>query len=224
MNYRIKKTLTVNFPLLLIIVSTFLQCGGCEDSTSFIPLSEDFKTYTDFPEGSWWVYENVSDPNQKDSIYVMNRTMTINQNYREKTESEFYKFDYVKSNGNIKDTLKYLMYLSPVVDVSNPFFFYELIIEKKGIFGLDVLFHPNEIGGIVGVNECGVHIADKQDTTFMRKQLYFDTITTKFPDQGGCESPNYYISSETYARDVGVICRTYFDGSIYELVDYHINW
>ena len=222
MKRRLKRILTVNFPLLLIIASTFPQCNGCEDP-AFIPLSEDFKSYTDFPEGSWWVYENIDEPSVKDSVYVTRRFPGTETDHHTNLEYAINAYTLIKENKGNREELKYLAYPPPWTNSNSPFFYYELIVQDIGMFGTYMLFFPNEIGDKDSEN-CNVQIADKQDTTFMRKQSYFDTITTKFPDQGGCESPNYYIASETYARDVGVIRRTYFDGSIYELVDYHINW
>jgi hypothetical protein len=105
------------------------------------------------------------------------------------------------------------------------YFDYELIHKNKGIWGLELLFFPNQAGDS-SIYDCGIHIIDKQDTLKVGKNTYYNTITTSFPvgESGSCyEVPPYFILSETYAKGVGVVRRQYADGSVYELKSYHIN-
>jgi hypothetical protein len=68
-------------------------------------------------------------------------------------------------------------------------------------------------------------MGEVQDSLRVGKHVYTNTITTSPPESSEyCyEGQPGYIVSETYAPHIGVVRRQYGDGTVYELVRYHIN-
>ena len=79
----------------VILVTGLFSLSGCEEP-EYVALSKAFKAYTDFPEGSWWVYENVSKSgnNVRDSVYLNRRVMSVSTERGSNDEYEIIDYGF----------------------------------------------------------------------------------------------------------------------------------
>ncbi len=190
--------------ILTLALLLLLPGCGCKDSEMVtVLLSEDFKRYTDFPEGSWWVYEKIDEPDVKDSIYIYSSEKAVGSNKHEKC----YNFESIilgsyYSSRELKDSINFVL---------NAPIFSNLQKEEFSLFSNVLFFWPNELN-----EKYTVEIIGKQDRLNINGMEFFNTITT-------FHSIGEFVVSEIYAQDVGVVRRVYRDSSIYELKAFFIN-
>ena len=191
------------FTLLLLLL--LLPGCGCKDSEmATVLLSEEFKRYTDFPAGSWWVYEKIDEPEVTDSIYLYEYTNEILNDDELCIIIQIIMQRALQYPGfySKPDTLVFKS--TPTMSVDN----YS-----------DFLFNGNLLILYVDSSNLNlnVEIISKNKNEIVGNIEYFNTITTFH------KSISSFIISETYAQDVGVVRRVYRDSSIYELKSYFIN-
>ena len=207
----------MNFSKVFILFLLLLLPGcGCKDSEIItVLLSEEFKRYTDFPAGSWWVYEKIDEPEVTDSIYIYRNIQVIKSQRDECEDYEKLVLNAVRINSGMVDTIIYEIFPRPPIDPGNPKYYLFYIVIAKGIWNQDLLFFPNEIGE-KSEFQSNFEIIEKAQDIIVNGNKYTETITTFHLFEK-------FVISETYAQDVGVIRRVYRDSSIYELKSYFIN-
>lgn len=206
-------------PILILFFTSFLIFNGIscnkEPSKSLVKFDPVFLSYFAFPKGSWWTYKEIN-TGKTDSFYVdgfkiENFTNSDEDNYYyERLRYHLTGEKYVASgdarpNPNIK--LNTLLYQ---------------YIERyhAAQFGLDYdadrfIYPSNE-------NETfnnSFYMLKNLDTITINSTLYKDVYVTNNSTQ------EYYnpIKSEYYCKNVGVIRRDFFDSTVWELTNYHIN-
>ncbi len=199
-----------------LILVLWLPGCGCKDSEMVtVLLSEEFKRYTDFPVGSWWVYEKIDEPGVTDSIYIY-RTIQVIQSQRDECDDyEKLVLNAVKINSGMADTIIYEIFPRPPVNPNDPKYYLFYTVVAKGILDNDLLFFPNEMGE-KSEFQNNFEITKKASDMIVNGNNYIETITTFHLFEK-------FVISETYAQDVGVIRRVYRDSSIYELKTFFIN-
>jgi len=78
--------------LLLALPCLALQCDPDDEQEPTYYMSEEFKDYVLFPEGSWWVYENQY--GQIDSINLFSQDTEI----KDGKDNYPYNFEWVNQN------------------------------------------------------------------------------------------------------------------------------
>ena len=180
-------------PLVLLF---FLIACKCKDGMTFL-LDEEFKSYTDFPEGSWWVYEKAGDPSLTDSIYLYRITEKLFT--RRGSCDEYQQIFYHAFRFRDKDTTEIFWnsrYFTDSTKIERPVFWFGV----QYVFAIPIPTQPTNIMEIEVIN--GIE--------------YYKTITYS-------HKASNFILLETYAKDVGVTRRMYQDSSLFEIKKYFIN-
>ncbi|MEZ4883294.1 MAG: hypothetical protein R3E32_01065 [Chitinophagales bacterium] len=88
---------------------------------------------------------------------------------------------------------------------------------------MHLLVHPIDSIGKQVPFQGGAFITAIEEETVIKEQSYINTISVSF-DGAIAENGNplWRIRSCTFAQNVGMIRIQYYDGTIWELVDYHI--
>ncbi|MEZ4883292.1 MAG: hypothetical protein R3E32_01055 [Chitinophagales bacterium] len=83
--------------------------------------------------------------------------------------------------------------------------------------------HPVDSIGQQVPFQGGAFVAAIEEETTIQNQTYLNTISVSF-DGAIAENgnPPWRIRSCTFAQNVGMVRIQYYDGTIWELVDYHI--
>jgi hypothetical protein len=180
-------------PLVLLF---FLTACKCKDGMTFL-LDEEFKSYTDFPEGSWWVYEKVGDPSVTDSIYLYRRTERLDP---PRGSCDEYQVVYHRLMATTADNLNEISLNSRhYMDTSNYL--------RSGLWhGAQFLFTKKTGSDPLAIVESRII-----------NGVEFDSTITFH------HRPSDYFLSETYARNIGVVRRMYQDSSLFEIKKYFIN-
>ncbi|HEX9649030.1 MAG TPA: hypothetical protein VGA21_00605 [Cyclobacteriaceae bacterium] len=180
-------------PILLLF---FLSACKCKDGLTFL-LDEEFKSYTDFPEGSWWVYEKVGDPSVTDSIYLYRRSERLAP--PRGSCDEYQLFFYYLVRHQAKDIKEFSFVSEHYTDSTNYL--------RSGLwYGTQFLFTKKK----------GLDPLAQVETGIINGIVFDSTITFN-------HRSSYYFLSETYARRIGVVRRLYQDSSLYEIKKYFIN-
>ncbi len=211
----LSKAIIHGLMILTICCVSGCRCKDSEKPTVFVP--EEIKLYVDFPTGSWWVYENIGNPEIRDSIYIYDDRSTLWDSDQECLFWEQRDYYYVNLGGHNFDSLRTeVVQFSGVIEDQTDFY-YLISFIKNGILGQSstLLFYPNDKGDKANY-ATPAEIVNKQATQTINGVEYSNTITTFHPD------PQYVIS-EVYAENVGVVMRVYPDSSVFVLKDYFIN-
>ena len=185
--------------------------GYSPDSPYYTPLSQDFLSYFAFPKGSWWLYKEINS-GKTDSFYV-----------------DYYKISNQKSTkGGINaQTLDYELVgekyragggaaAGEKINDTIPYTYGETYYGTDGLNYSSLRFLYPAWPGKKGNN---IYISKHLDSINIQGKLYYDVFITAYTSQS-YENP---IKSEYYCKNTGVIRREFYDGSIWEVIRYHLN-
>jgi hypothetical protein len=198
-----------------LFLSTYALCllitaSGCgkEKIEPLYTVSPDFLAYCYFQKGSYWIYSEDSFPANKDSVYVFS---SVHDTVREESGLNHYEYEeflygYVVRN----ETLLIRIYNS------GPDQFELLMSEadhRQNIFAT----HLFEIAGKDSI-DAWTKITGRFDTLLINRVLYHDLIqvTHRRSTYG---NPTREI---LFAKGVGVVRRSFWDGTTWSLKRYHI--
>ncbi len=202
------------FISILFILSFYSSCKKNKAETVLIP--QEFKDYTVFPEGSWWVYKEIH-TGEKDSSYVFFDTTGIGWDEKRGYNAEGSQQLIIRRNDTI----------NKIIGSQDRFtHIYREISSMNTQVTTYVLFNPIDSIGQQAPIQGGVIIQDKTPTLSVQNQLYQDIIVTSFKgvvSENPVNNMGWHIHTATFARSVGMVRIQYFDGTIWELVDYHIS-
>lgn len=207
--------------ILLIFLSPLILCLQCKkkEEEKKVPLSQEFRSYVDFPVGSYWIYKDTA-VNTIDSIYVFENSISWKQEPRSNVKFEVLSIQIVHVSRSYSDTIYSRGLLAPGYEnKDNPLFGYHIALPKYGIMDIIKFYTPNEVGS-QGPYRGRPYIKSKDDKLEIQGKEYNNTIKTEFAPGG--ETYNG-IKSEVYAQNVGVIRTVYADGHVFDLIRYHIN-
>ncbi len=220
------------FVLILALPCLALQCDKDDENNKpkdVTRLSEEFKSYAYFKEGSWWVYKELNSGNL-DSAYII-RSDILEEFLPQKSGGpanlEHLSITMVRNIYNERqDTIiieGYPMYNSNNNDdLYNGERICRLIrtIYRHGVSSNLLLYTP--VSTNYKINENGVYIRKTLDSITIQGKTYHDVFITKHPGRQGGET-NELIKSDYYAKNVGLIKRIYWDGRVKELLRYNVK-
>ncbi len=213
------KNLLLLFPILLLL--TFSSCfKPNEDGRETAYLPEDFKSYTVFNEGTWWVYEEVFS-GERDSSFVFSSITEINTD----DKRAFIREEIDQLLLRRKDTIYCVTF--PFTHQSERNIYIYIYIEKnisEFPSSMNLLSYPIDSIDQQVPFQGGAFVTAIEEETIIKNQTYYNTIHVSF-DGAVAENGNplWRIRSCTFAPNVGMIRIQYYDGTIWELVDYHIE-
>ncbi len=208
--------------LLLALPCLSLQCKDdiWSDPKDVTRLSEEFKSYAYFKEGSWWVYKELGSGNL-DSAYVTRSDILI-EHLKEKHGGPK---DYEKISINIvrafkQDNDTVVIEGSPGLINSNINGILWQTIFKYGISGNTLFWLPFDSSNRPANNDP--YPVEKRDSIKIQGKWYYNAFKAKHPKRQGSETNNL-IKSDIYAKDVGLIRREFWDGRVKELIRYDVK-
>lgn len=202
--------------ILLALPCLALQCdpdnNNGKDPKPTYYMSEEFKDYVFFPEGSWWFYENQY--GQKDSVYlfwkktkIVKNSKTVEYNYemfKQHLTSSFYDSLFGSGGAELAGT-------------KQPSTYFEGSLENEtNVF--PQFFTGKDVDYVLPLNN-NLKYTQFQDSLKIFDNTFFYVKKFEIIDQEGQQQPKFIW----YAKNVGVIKKEMFDSTIWKLKDYHIN-
>ena len=200
--------------LLLILPCLALQCDPDTKDDEQKPtyyMSEEFKDYVLFPEGSWWVYENQY--GQLDTVKIIWQEISI------KKGKDDYPYNYEWLTHHFKTTY----YNDTIIgwggqrDKGNGFpGLYFRGVKYLNIFPL--FFSSKDTGYVLKYNTRLKYLMEKDSLTLNNKTFEQVKIFKNLTQHYKLEPEKIY-----YAKNFGIIKSELFNGTNWELKSYHIN-
>lgn len=215
--------------LLLALLCLALQCNKDDNNEpkDVTRLSEEFKDYAYFKEGSWWVYKELNS-GDLDSAYIIRSDILIEHIPKKSGGPEDYEFfslnivrEFYQSNN--KDTL--ILEGIPglpsdskvgkrvVGQLSQTIFKYNIV--QVNLF--KILSNKSD-----SVIDLYIAQIKKIDSIKILNKKYEDVYVVLHKDQKLSET-NDLIKKDFYAKNVGLIRREFLDGRVKELLRYNVK-
>lgn len=199
------------FCILLVLPCLALECNPDKDEEEkpTYYMSEEFKDYVLFPEGSWWVYENQRGQTDTLKIIWQEKKVINSRKFSSKVEG----FQHHLYSSYFKDTL--------FGGGQAPFGGEGQIGYNRGLkYNTSYqFFTAKDTGDTYYYNSKEAKYIREIDTFCIKKIVYkdvkvFKTFQKKYPQQ-----PKRIY----WAKDVGIIKKVLFDSTVWKLKNYHIN-
>ena len=186
--------------ILLILIASCRRCDK-EHVYTFVQVSKDY--FSDFKDGSYWVFENYDDPTDIDTLTLVNKKTGLNFHYTEDPcDGDYYEYaDYQLLSKRTNDTLEVSMTSNGNIDqywLQGPYhhigLFCPLTITKNGeAFSVNTYAH-----------DTLVHYP----TYTVKDKTYNDVVSMTFT-QFNISVPER-VPTYLYGRHVGLIDFTVF--------------
>ncbi len=199
------------FLLSLLLVSLTAMWCKKSDTTFYTPLSQEFLSYFAFPTGSWWVYKEIN-TGKTDSFYV--QAYSIQNIFDKKTKSAGQSASYEiignsyhswGTGGSLLGNVDSIQYL-----YSDNYY---------GVNGFNYSSERFLYPAWPGKKRTIINISSHFVSINIQGSFYHDVYVTAYTYQAYLNP----IKSEYYCKNVGVIRREFYDGTIWELTKYHLN-
>ncbi|MGB1242259.1 MAG: hypothetical protein ACPG49_07045 [Chitinophagales bacterium] len=203
---------------LLIFILILLSIASCTEKKDTAYVPEEFKIYTVFNEGTWWIYEEVLSGEKDSSFVFSSKTRILNH------RSLSYKQEMIEQQTvRKKDTIYQLTYPSDKLIEGLYLYTYKEENRRNFSFPMTLLPYPIDSIGQQVPFQGGAVITAIEEKIIIQNQTYLNTISVSF-DRAVAENgnPPWKIRSCTFAQNIGMIRIQYYDGTIWELVDYKI--
>jgi hypothetical protein len=201
---------------LTLIGMYILIVQGCKEPPE-IPLLEvddDFLEYCWFPADSYWIYREQSDSTLVDTVRIgFHDSAIIPADRSVEFNYERFVFDYEVRNIN------YRVNIYPKNKPGNPNL---LVYEEFAINGSIPAYHffqSEEYGDTANLDFTDTYIAFRRDTMSIGGTLYSDLIKVEH-EASAYGNPT---KSVVFTRNVGIVQREFWDGSVWDLVKYKIK-
>lgn len=200
---------------IFLLLLSLLWLGCRRDKTPTIYVHKEMLPYCWFPNGGYWVYEDVTTPGVMDSTYAYGNSGVdiIPDAYRLGYEAEWYYVGYF-SRGHAGwqgitshaygDDFEFSISLME-----------ESFTDSAGEHRSTLLFWDEDSPDTL-IMEAYLTIVVRLDSITISGTTYHDVIQST-------NSPAQETVEVIWARGVGIVRRTMADGTIWELVRYHIN-
>lgn len=197
-----------------------LFCLGCKERIEPEPLKlhQEILDYCSFAPGSYWVYEDMDNPNLLDSCYIISRDEIVvpddaNENYEQALLIWIFmdgvRNQWAASVDNWGDNLpRYVSELKHAPEVANNPHWYG-----------DNIFFVDDNGSETLISDRAVQITLRVDSAVIGGQLYADVVKLT------CSSPSeaFRIVETTWSRHVGIVQRKMVDGTTWVLKKYSVQ-
>ncbi len=204
----------------MIILALPLSANFCVSSCNSknLPdyyMNDNFRSYVDFPKGSYWIYEETLTGGKSDSMYLYEREYSTDRSGKYVD----YHYDWINLKffrSYYRDTLKGTSKLD--VFIKKGYYY----AENPSIYSDVNVQYFTEIGGInFSYDYPGSKILYKDSLESYKvigvdyKQVkVFENLIKRYEKQ-----PKIIY----YAKNVGVIKKELFNGEVWELKKYFIN-
>jgi hypothetical protein len=201
--------------LFVLVLCLATGCKEREPEPTFY-VDQEVLSFCWFPMGSYWVYEEASMPGMLDSVYNSNPMHLIVKSDGDNYASEGYSCD-VKIRGLL---VRQGASAEPKWAVDGPSVSYvsEFYSDSISEYHDYVLFKHSD-----GQNYFSFYpsttIVQKADSIQILGVTYHDIVEVATSPQ----SMANFTQNVVWAKDVGVIRRSFVDGTVWNLVRYHIN-
>ncbi len=203
----LKAFLLSTFALYMLVAA--LGCGK-EKIEPLYTVSPDFLAYCYFQKGSYWIYEQDSFPGNLDSVYVISESHDTVLDYNARPKYEYERFLY----GIVLRNTKWLIR----IDNSGPDSFVLQMSESDSVLNFNA-FHFFQRAGVDSLDEGFTKITGRFATMTINRVVHHDLIqVSHFENTNG--NPTREI---LFAKGVGVVRRSFWDGTTWSLKRYHIN-
>ena len=193
----------LNIISILLMVILLSNCDKKNKEPLYCLMQQEFKDYTVFTEGDYWVYMN--NIGVKDSIVLIKQTIT------QETNNEV-KYNYLHQLflKNESDTFRQITnFISNRCEYNlqnnnSILFFYPAVIGNYSSMGL---YQNYELKLVTILDSMEMYNKVYRDI-----MIFEDTI-----------SSYYDFKKIYYSRNIGLIKKEEFDGTIWELINYNVN-
>ena len=201
------------FLLSLVIVSLTAMWCKKSDTTFYTPLSQEFLSYFAFPTGCWWVYKEIN-TGKTDSFYV--ERFNIENQSDPKGGANHQSLIYNLNGGKYYSHGGGGATYSKKSDTSIEYSYVESYYGVNGFYYSSQRFlypaWPGKQGSVLNISK---HF----DSINIQGSFYHDVYSSGYTSQAYLNP----IKAEYYCKNVGVIRREFYDGTIWELTKYHLN-
>lgn len=207
-----------SFLIFSLIFLFFFILNSCtKDEQPLVKLDQDFLSYFAFPVGSWWKYKEIK-TGERDSFYVNKYQI---ENFHDKEDSKYYELLSYQINTKTDTAYGWAkpFYTTITPNDSIKYRYIEIYKAGQARYLVDAVRFLYKIAPYQELPGAGYLYVKHIDTLTIQGNHYKDIYLTDNPFQAD-HNP---IKSEYYCRNIGVIKREYFDGSVWELTNYHLN-
>ena len=207
---------------VIILVVLLNSCEGCKsDYGPYIPMPKEFKSYTVFPKGSYWIYKDsasmlLDSINEYDADYNK-----LGGNPNAYYINDVWIFSY-KSTHHLNDSLHGFS----GIDDYTKFYVYSENIQTV-IYDYPLYFDADTLNSKYQYNDYDGGFVDVTYTKLMSSMAIGSNVFTdvKVFEQSKLmpHVPNTLTRRIFIAKNVGIIRRELFNGEVWELEKYFIN-
>ncbi|MBK9450711.1 MAG: hypothetical protein IPN95_15150 [Bacteroidetes bacterium] len=201
--------------LFFLILFLAMGCKEREPIPTYY-VSKEMLRYCWFPNDSYWIYEEGDSTGDFDSVYASHAGTQIYEDSEEGYNWENYTLALtIRGRRRFQSTNAWLAGSDGSHTLSDMFEYYsDSTVEESD----HVLFWDTR-----GLNTTFVYPATKvvgrYDSLEIRGVVYHDVIEVATDPPSAAE----YTYNVVWAKDIGVIRRSILDGTVWNLVRYHIN-
>ncbi len=208
-------------PIIIFYIFVLTACRKEE----FFFIGEEFKSYTLFPIGTYWVYENQSSM-FRDTMTVVDTSFRFGHavesnlyyqkviiDYNTKYSGKARGLLYMSSGHNNCSSLSFArIFNSEEIDSSQ--------IDNKLILN-NRFFCCCDTGTLL--YEYNDKFTEVLDTMLIENKLYFDVMVFDWKITNPILLDSHAVMKSYFAKNVGLIKWELYNGDIWEIVDYKIN-
>ncbi|WP_157446821.1 hypothetical protein [Cytophaga aurantiaca] len=197
---------SIRFIILLICV-TCISCDRSRPVTTY-GFSQDFKNYTVFNTGSYWVYED-SASKTIDSIYLVRHQFsfieeidgTMKYQYLEEWKHSSLNQSTLFFKGYIPSGETKAMYAETVPPILNP----------------GITYFDGEIGTAPDYT-YNIYYEEKRNSISFQETFHHVKVFLSFYQQYPNHAKRWY-----YANHIGLVRKELYNGQVWNLIRYHVS-
>jgi hypothetical protein len=203
----------ISFLSILVICLT-MGCKEREPKPTYY-VSKEMLRYCWFPDGSYWIYEEGDSTGDFDSVYSSEAATRITKDPEEAYNWEGYGMALtIRGKYRYQSTIAWPSGVDGTHTLSEMFEFYSNSMVEE----VDYVLYWDTQGPNTPFVYPTTQIVGRYDSMEIRGVVYHDVI-----EVATHPSAAEYTHNVVWAKDVGVIRRSIVDGTVWNLVRYHIN-
>lgn len=209
---RFSTYMTISFVRLTILFASIIILSSCCQHADRYSVTDDFKQYIYFPEGSYWVYKNQF--NNYDTLTITN-IVSKYEKYNAESCDEFEKITIDYNSSSKGEITRYTSHTNAFFtlceyNTANSYF------NELTDFGKN-LKNENKVLGCLTAIEWLI-----QDTVEVNHKYFFNVYVNKTISDIPTTIVDYPFLCY-FSKNIGLIKKELQNGEVWELVDYKIN-
>lgn len=199
---------------ITFLLFSLVVLSGCPKPRDPIvhEMDQDFLAYCHFPDNSYWIYEQDSATATFDSVFTTSSAFELWANDKQNVQYEIYSHRYT-----VRGREWYIEIRPYLNKEQNLYVVYEAT-PNTGQNSAFHLFRYDAGGDTLYDGHEGVCISMRHPQITINGTTYSDAITVTHPT-------SYYGNPTrqlTFVKHVGIVRRTFWDGTTWSLIRYHI--